>query len=131
LKNIIKILTLLSLCALLSITLFATSNYNDIFTSHHHDITVIFSEETSFTKAEQERIETYLITGEQPISRGVWCNLFGHSMSYTGEGVTTVSHRVRTTDPRCLQQTYAIYSCSTCGEISSSLIGSAHKSCCS
>ena len=128
-KNIIKLLALLSLCALLSITIFATSNYDDTFTNQNHDITVIFPEDTSFTKAEQERIATYLLTGEQPTSKGLWCDLFGHSMSYTGGGVITVSHYIRTTSPRCLEQTYAIYSCSTCGEVSSRLIGSGAKSC--
>ena len=129
-KRTIKILMLLLITAMLTTSLLAT----DIETPNHvheHDNITIILPEMDITKAERDKIITYLITGEQPTTRNILCNLFGHDMEYTGSGIITVSHRVYSTAPRCLQQTHDIYSCSRCGELSSKLIGSFPMNCCS
>ena len=122
-----KILIFFALIAILSVSLFAT---NDNTLSHNKEVTIIFPEETTLTKAEQERITQYLLTGEQPLSRNIICDLLGHNMSLSGTGLKVISHRVRSTNPRCLEETYDVYTCSRCSHISSTLIGRSPMSCC-
>lgn len=63
-------------------------------------------------------------------SRGLMCTLFGHKLE-TGT-VSTITHKVRTSSPRCLKETFDYEVCSRCDEYSEyTLIGSQYIVCCS
>lgn len=60
---------------------------------------------------------------------GLGCVLFGHDMKTTSASVVT--HKVRTAQPRCLKETYAVEYCEDCDYMEETLIGSAYIHCCS
>lgn len=126
-KNIIKAIALFTLTILLSVSLFAADTEHKTY--EKNKVTVIFPD-NNFTELEKEKIVTYLTTGNQITPQNILCNILGHNMVLTGEGIKTITHRVRDTAPRCLEQTYDIYSCSRCSEKSSKLIGARAISCC-
>ena len=62
-------------------------------------------------------------------TRGLTCTLFGHKLE-TGS-TTTITHKVRTTAPRCLEEIYTYEICSRCDYESYLLASSAYIYCCS
>ncbi len=69
-------------------------------------------------EAENEEASTYSLT----------CTLFGHNYEY--EDVVTITHKARTTAPRCLKRTYDHGTCTRCDAQVSTLIGSVYIACC-
>lgn len=59
---------------------------------------------------------------------GLTCTLFGHNIE--SSVVKTVTHKVNSTDPRCLQNRYVAETCSRCDYTNSTLIDSTYISCC-
>lgn len=59
---------------------------------------------------------------------GLMCTLFGHKLETTT--ASTLTHKAKATDPRCLKRTYAIDSCTRCDYTSQTLLGSTYISCC-
>lgn len=104
----------------------------DIITGLTHEYgykTIVFSENTSFTAEQQEYIADMLINGENESATpyNILC-LFGHN--YTVETVTSVTHCVRTSQPRCLKETLEVGVCTRCGHTYSNLITSGYIGCC-
>lgn len=102
-----------------------TANATDSFETPK--IEFIFDEGTS---AEiQERIIADF-TGEDDgaATYGLTCTLFGHKLE-TGT-VSTVTHNVRSTSPRCLKETFNYEICSRCDYSNYTLIGSTYIICC-
>lgn len=69
-------------------------------------------------EAENEEASTY----------GLTCTLLGHK--FQTSVVTTVTHKARTSAPRCLQKRYEHSVCSRCDYEESVLIGSSYIYCC-
>lgn len=93
------------------------------------EITVIFDSEVS--PEIQERIIAHFNGEELPVAqaRGITCTLFGHNLE-TG-ATTTITHKARTTAPRCLQEKYNYEICSRCDYAEYTLISSTYIYCCS
>lgn len=98
----------------------------------NHDVEIIIMDEVSEeTKA---KIEKYFANGE-PASDdavstyGITCTLLGHKLENTA--VTTITHKVRTTSPRCVKKTYAYSACTRCDYETSTLAGTEYIVCCS
>ena len=128
-KKILKKLIIIPIVLLLTISLFATDSKKSIYIYEHDDFTFTFTN-TQFDEFEREKIVNFMITHEQTSTRNIICDLLGHNMG-SSETMTATSHRVSSTAPRCLKQTYSISTCSRCGHISSTLIGSFSMNCCS
>lgn len=60
---------------------------------------------------------------------GLTCTLFGHKLE--SSTVRTVTHKARTTSPRCLEKTYNFKSCTRCDYETSTLLSSRYITCCS
>lgn len=60
---------------------------------------------------------------------GLTCTLFGHKLE--NSTVRSVTHKVRSTAPRCLEKTYDYDACTRCDYESSELLGSVYIYCCS
>ena len=94
------------------------------------NVTVFFEETTEFSAEQRERIAYILATKKENNMEtyGLWCTLFGHS--YTEDTVTTITHCVRESVPRCLQEIFVVGECSRCGDTYSTLNSSGYINCC-
>ena len=60
--------------------------------------------------------------------RNIICTLFGHD--YVTKSVTTVTHNVYTTSPKCVMNTYDTKTCQRCGHVETELTSSVRISTC-
>ena len=60
---------------------------------------------------------------------GLTCTLFGHKLE--NSTVKTITHKARSTAPRCLQRVYDFDSCTRCDYEVSTLLTSTYIHCCS
>ena len=95
------------------------------------EVEIIINDDVSAkTKA---KIEKCYATGEPVIDNGVstygiTCTLFGHKIESTA--VSTITHKVSSTSPRCLKRTYNYEECTRCDYTNSTLILSEYIVCC-
>lgn len=93
------------------------------------NVSVIFSTNSNLTENEKHLIAEHLIYGESDIQTyGLLCNLFGHKN--TTEIVTTITHCVNSTVPRCLEEYWEIQICSRCDNVESTVIDYNYINCC-
>lgn len=112
-----KVLSIFLACVCLAyccISVSATDAKETVITVNNVD--VIFDSSSSLTPEQQQIIATFLVNGESNIQPyGLICNLLGHNSST--EIVTSITHCVSSTAPRCLREKWEIVSCSRCGDI--------------
>lgn len=88
--------------------------HNDMITIDAVDI--IFDAESSLTYEEKQMVAEYLVNGDPGVQTyGLLCTLFGHKEST--EIVITVTHRVRDSVPRCLDEEWELIICTRCETI--------------
>lgn len=93
------------------------------------NITVVFDVDSQFSTEQQETIAQLLANPEYGVSQAnLICNIFGHKNS--SEGVSTVTHKVNTASPRCLQEMFTITMCSRCEETTVERDAYFYISCC-
>lgn len=93
------------------------------------NITVIFDADSQLSNEQKEAIVQLLVNPEYGVSQAnLICNIFGHKN--TIEGVTTITHKVSATDPRCLEEFFTITTCSRCNESTVERDGFAYIPCC-
>ena len=93
------------------------------------NVTVIFDTDSQFSIEQQEMIANLLVNPEYGISQAnLICNIFGHKNS--SEGVSTITHKVSSTNPRCLQELFTITMCSRCEETTVERDAAYYISCC-
>lgn len=125
-KKISIILIISLLLTALTISANAAESYGDTYTVQ--DVTVKFEADSIFTLKEQQHIVELLVHGGDEITPyGLSCFLFGHN--YESEIITTVTHNVRTTAPRCLEESYEAQVCSKCGDTKLTLLISHYINC--
>lgn len=101
--------------ALSSIQIFAFAE--DGMCSHKENtVTVEFHNEVSENVKEKVIAHFNGDLEPQGSSRGLTCSLFGHKIE-TGTS-STITHKVKSTAPRCLKETYQYEVCSRCDEYS-------------
>ncbi len=99
---------------------------NDVDT--HENITIEFHNEIS-DEAREKVIAHFYGEDETKFSaRGLTCTLFGHKLE-TGT-TSVVTHKVSSTAPRCLRETFDYEICSRCDYSDYTLIGSVYIYCC-
>lgn len=67
-------------------------------------------------------------TDDSASSYGLTCTLFGHKLE--SSTVVTVTHKVRTTSPRCVRRTYDYDACTRCDYEISELVATEYIVCC-
>lgn len=94
------------------------------------EIEVIIHDESldEETKAKIVKFYTNPEAQDNTSTYGLTCNLLGHKYEYTD--VVTITHKARTTAPRCLKRTYDHGVCSRCNAQVNTLIGSVYITCC-
>lgn len=65
---------------------------------------------------------------DEAATYGLMCTLFGHKLETSTS--STITHKVYSTDPRCLKKIYAIEACTRCDYTSTRMISSEYISCC-
>ena len=125
-KKLISLI--LSLCFILSLGVIPSSAEEAVETS---DVTIIIHNEDISEETKEKLIAFYSDPETQvndATTYGLTCTLFGHKLEST---VTTViTHKVRTTAPRCQEKTYTYEACTRCDYENSTLIGTTYIYCC-
>lgn len=125
-KNLFAILFALTL---LICTCVLPTNAKEIT---NNNVEIIINDDVSEeTKA---KIEKYFENGEPRANDdtktyGLTCTLLGHKLESTA--ISTITHKVSTTSPRCLKRTYKYDACTRCDYEDSTLIGQEFIICCS
>ncbi len=109
--TIILMVAILTICSTLGVSA------NDMVGNQYQidGITVVFDVDSKFSDQQQEMIANLLVHPENGVAlANLICNIFGHKN--TTEGVTTITHKVSATDPRCLRELFTVTICSRCDE---------------
>lgn len=96
----------------------------------HTHIEIYFEDET-LSEEFKEKATAYFLNGatdDGAATYGLTCTLFGHKLE-TGS-TTAITHKARTTAPRCLKKIYEYSACTRCDYETSTLISSAYIHCC-
>ena len=102
-----------------------TVNATDSFDEPH--IEFIFEKGTS-PEIQNRIIAEFTQEDDGTAAYGLTCTLFGHKLE-TGT-TTTITHKVNSTSPRCLQETFSYKICTRCDYSEFTLINSVYISCC-
>lgn len=127
-KIIALIMVIVSLFSVMSISVYAEdANENTVIVTVN-DVEFIFEADTT-KDFRNKAIAHYFNHGDDGASAyGLTCTLFGHKLE--SSVITAITHKVRATDPRCLQETYDTEACTRCDYTNATLIGSTYISCC-
>ena len=130
-KKIVKRLLLLVMLVTLTIGATLGGSADTIVGNTYQigNVTVIFDADSQLSAEQQENIAELLVNPEYGVSQAnLICNIFGHKNSM--EGVTTITHKVSATSPRCLQELFTITTCSRCNESTVERDAAVYISCC-
>lgn len=101
-------------------------------TNINNNVEIVIHTEVS---AETEsKIEKHFASGEPATDNissayGLTCTLFGHKIE--GTAVSAITHKVRSTSPRCKKETYNYEACTRCDYETSELVATVYIVCCS
>ena len=125
-KKVISII--LSLCFILSLGVIPASAEEAVKTS---DVTIIIHNEDISEETKEKLIAFYSnpeTHDDTASTYGLTCTLFGHKLE--SSMTTVITHKVRTTAPRCQEKRYNYESCTRCDYENSTLIGTTYIYCC-
>lgn len=127
-KNLFAILLVLTL---LTCTCVLPVSAKESTENNKHVEIVIYDEVSAETKV---KIERYFASGEPTTDNpstpyGLTCTLFGHKLE--ARSVSTITHKVSSTSPRCLKRTYLYEACTRCDYETSTLAATEYIVCCS
>lgn len=94
-------------------------------------IEIIIENENISVETKEKAIAFYTNGGEEKdgiATYGLTCTLLGHKLETTE--VYKITHKVRTSSPRCLKKTYDYSTCTRCDYEESVLIGNEYIACC-
>lgn len=97
-----------------------------------HEHIEIYIENENISEETREKIIAFYSNGSEEkegiATYGLTCTLLGHKIE--SSTVTTITHKVRSTSPRCLKKTYDYESCTRCDYENSTVLTSFYISCC-
>ena len=127
-KLIALILVVVSMFSLMSISVYAEETTEKTITVTVNEVEFVFDADT--TEEFRSKFITHYFghNDEDLATYGLTCTLFGHNIE--SSVVKTVTHKVNSTDPRCLQNRYVAETCSRCDYTNSTLLDSTYISCC-
>lgn len=122
------ILVIVSLFSVMSISVYADDTNENTVTVTVNEIEFVFDINTS--KGMRDKfINDYINSDDYGATAyGLTCTLFGHDLE--SSVVKTITHKAKSTAPRCLQEIYNMEACTRCDYITRTLISSAYISCC-
>ena len=127
-KIIALILVVVSIFSVMSISVHAENVNENSVTVTVNETDFIFDANTS-EEFRSKAISCYFNHNDNGATTyGLTCTLFGHKLE--SSYISTIEHKVRATDPRCLQETYDTEACTRCDYANAVLISSTYISCC-
>lgn len=123
-------LIILVLALVMSFCIHASAETSEGVIIKINNTDIIFDANSTLTHEEKQIVAEYLVNGNPDTQTyGLICTLFGHQE--TTEIVTTVTHCVRATIPRCLEEDWELIVCSRCETlIEETRIGYSYIDCC-
>lgn len=124
-----KTLSLILAISILACIFIMPANASEAENDEH--IEIIIENENISEETKEKAIAFYTNGGEETegvSTYGLTCTLLGHKIETTR--VAKITHKVRTTDPRCLKKTYSYDACTRCDYEESTLVSSAYIACC-
>lgn len=124
-----KKIVALMLAMVLSLSLFVTVGATNVKYTYG-DVEIVFDEDCTFSEEMKQKIADYIVNGDDGATTyNLLCTLFGHKEEVTG--ITTTSHKVSPTDPRCLMQWWEMHACTRCEEaLDVILLSESYITCC-
>lgn len=126
-KIISLVLVFVSIFSLTSITVYADGTEENTISVSVDDTVFIFDANTS-EEFRSKAIAHYFNHDDNAESYGLTCTLFGHKLE--SSVITTVTHKVSSTAPRCLRETYDTEACTRCDYANATLISATYIYCC-
>lgn len=127
-KIIALVMVVVSLFSVMSISAYAEDVSEDTITVTVNETVFVFPADTSEDFRNKFIAHYFNENDEDVVTYGLMCNLFGHKLE--SAVIQTVTHKVRTTAPRCLREKFDTEACSRCDYITKTLISSVYISCC-
>ena len=124
-----KILSLILAISMLACVFGMPANAAETKSDEH--IEIIIENEDISDETREKIIAFYTNGGEAKegiATYGITCTLLGHKLETTG--VYKITHKVRTSSPRCLKKTYDYSTCTRCDYEESILAKSEYIVCC-
>ena len=126
-KKVITLFLVIMLISIFSLSAFATSE--EIYVYEINNVSIIFDKNDAFDASTREMIAHKLAHDDDAVTPyGLMCTLFGHK--YEASGVTTITHCVEPTDPRCLEEYFYVQVCTRCEDSIVERTGLSYISCC-
>lgn len=127
-KIIALIMAVVSVFSVMTISAYAQNIEEETVTVTVENTDFIFNSNTT-EEFRSKFIASYLNPVDDGAETyGLTCTLFGHNLE--SSIVTSVTHNVRTTAPKCLQEKYNVETCTRCDYTNKTLISSTYISCC-
>ena len=127
-KIIALIMAVVSVFSVMTISAYAQNIEEETVTVTVENTDFIFNSNTT-EEFRSKFIASYLNPVDDGAETyGLTCTLFGHNLE--SSIVTSVTHKVRTTAPKCLQEKYNVETCTRCDYTNKTLISSTYISCC-
>lgn len=127
-KIIALILVVVSLFSVMSISVYAEDTNENTVIVTVNETEFIFDANTSEEFRNKAIAYYFNHNNEDATSYGLTCTLFGHKLE--SSVITTITHKAKATDPRCLEETYDTEACTRCDYTNAVLISSTYISCC-
>ena len=127
-KIIALILVVVSLFSVMSISVYAEDTSYNTVTVTVNETTFIFNAETSEEFRNKAIANYFNPKNDGAAAYGLTCTLFGHKLE--SSYITTITHKVKSNDPRCLRETYDTEACTRCDYANAVLIDSSYITCC-
>lgn len=125
-KKVISLI--LSLCFILSLGVIPASAEEAV---ENGDVTIIIHNEDISEETKEKLIAFYSDPeshSDTTTTYGLTCTLFGHKLENTTTAVIT--HKVRSTAPRCQEKLYDYEACTRCDYENSTLLSNSYIYCC-
>ena len=125
-KKIISFLLCAIIACTCSLSAFAK---NETINSSEEKEVIEFIYEEEISEELKAKIENHLLNGGEQNTRGLGCVLFGHDLITTT--TIKITHKAKTSTPRCLEEVYEVQTCEDCDYVKSTLLDSTYIYCCS
>lgn len=127
-KIIALMLVVISIFSVMSISVYAEDTADNTVTVTVNETTFIFDASTSEEFRSKAIAGYFNAENDGAAAYGLTCTLLGHKLE--SSYMTTITHKVRATDPRCLQERYNVEVCTRCDYTNPILISSTYTTCC-
>lgn len=126
-KIIALILVVVSVFSAMSITAYAEDANENTVTVTVNEVKFVFDADTT-EDFRNKFIAHYFNYDDEASTYGLMCTLFGHKLE--SSVVTTITHKAKSSAPRCLQERFNVEACTRCDYTNSTLLNSTYISCC-